>query len=1193
MRLFLGHLIPISLIFAPMKFRLLFFSKVVFSLALFLSANSSAQPVKINEVVSSNALFQDEDGDTPDWIELHNTSGLPVSLNGYSITDNKEDTTKWIFPDVVLGADEYLLVWASGKNRVTTGIPFTLINQGDIFQYIVPASSINDNWKLPGFNGSGWSEGATGIGYNDGDDATLVPTGTIAIFARKSFVIDDPGSINELILDIDYDDSFVAYINGREIGRANVNGSPPAYNATAFTGHEAEMYTGGSPNRYVISNASEVLVEGENVLAIQVHNLSSSSSDMTLIPCLSVISTSTIDYGIEPPEILQLKPYYLHTGFKISSSGETLYLYDSVGTLVDSLVVPPMTADVSFGVEPGSGNYLLYEPPTPGQPNEGNTYLGFITDTIQFSHQGGITDRFGLSLGPVEPPAEIRYTLDATEPNENSQVYSGPIDILTTTVVRAAIFRPDYLPSDTQSRTYILGNTSHVLPIVSLVSDPYNLFDEDYGMYALGTSYENSFPYFGANFWEDWERPISFTLYEPGGELGVSINAGAKIFGGWSRGNEQKSMAIYARGSYGFSSLDYPVFPDNPYQSYQALVLRNSGNDWLNVNMRDGVLTGLLKGSGIEHQAYRPSVTYINGEYWGIYNIREKINEHFLASKANVSADEVDLLEFNGDIIHGDNADYLQMLSFLNSNSLVNEANYEFIASKIDVDNFILYQVFQIYINNTDWPGNNIKYWRAAGGKWRWIVYDTDFGFGVWNRDDYWNNTLAFALESNGPGWPNPPWSTLLFRKLVANQEFRNAFVSRYADELNTRFLPRSINVHLDSLAAHIQPEIAAHYERWGSNYSTWQNNLNNMKYFANYRPAVARSHIISQFGLSGTHKLQVTNPITSFGSIQVNSINITQSEWEGVYFGGVPVKITAKPVPGYKFVSWTGSVQSDSRTLEINMTGDMALYANFMPEAIIDHDPIINEINYNSSLDRDTKDWVEIYNPNEVTLDLSGWTLKDSNDLNFFVLPAQSYIEPNDYMVICRDKVKFQSMYPKLENVVGDFDFGLSSTGDDVRLFNDSGELIDYVSYGVSSPWPTEPNGMGPTLELINPFVDNFLAANWQPLHPYGSPGKTNLTITAIEDDEIARQGVMQVYPTPFDSDLNIRLHVVAPTSVRITLHNINGSELALIYQGNVNKGEHLYTKTLKDLPSGIYLVRMISKAGDVQTIRTVRRRN
>ena len=249
----------------------------------------NAQTIRINEVVSSNSVYFDEDGDTPDWIELHNFGTQDVSLENWSISDDLSDLSKWNFPNITIPANDYLLLWASDKDRVQITTSRTLVNQGDLYNYLIPNSEPSSNWTDLNFNDSSWDSGPSGFGYADGDDTTLLPNGTLSVYLRKEFSVTNVDDIISLILDIDYDDAFVAYINGVEIARDNINGVPPPYNASTNQDHEAQIYNGGLPDRFSVPNFSSILVEGTNVLAIQAHNVSSTSSDFTIIPFLSAV----------------------------------------------------------------------------------------------------------------------------------------------------------------------------------------------------------------------------------------------------------------------------------------------------------------------------------------------------------------------------------------------------------------------------------------------------------------------------------------------------------------------------------------------------------------------------------------------------------------------------------------------------------------------------------------------------------------------------------------------------------------------------------------------------------------------------------------------------------------------------------------------------------------------------------------
>lgn len=1154
--------------------------------ALLFTTSLTAQSVQINEVVSSNSVLVDGDGDTPDWFELYNPTSNSINLLDWTITDDFDEFDKWRFPDLTLEGSAYVYIWASGKDKKNITTPRTLIKEGDLFRYLLPTSNVNNQWNQLDFDDGSWAFGESGFGYGDGDDMTTVPQGTRSVYLRKKFVIDDTDSVLDLLLDIDYDDAFVAYINGVEVARANINGNPPAYNATPPTDHEAQLYTGALPDRFQIDNPNTVLQNGENVLSIQAHNVSNTSSDMSIIPFLTVVFDGDSNEGVEPPAVLNLTKDRLHTNFKIASTNETLYLFDAAGVFVDSLQIQQLPPDISYGRALGNNDLVYFDVTTPGSPNGSVFYTGLSTDIIEFSHPGGKVDPFLLELSGVSSPATIRYTLDATLPNENSPVYVGSIPINDHTVVRARVFQNNFIPSTTASRTYLV-DISHELPVVSLVTDPANFFDTDSGIYVLGDDYDDNFPFFGANFWEDWERPVHFTLYETDGSIGTAFDGGTKIFGGWSRGNEQRSLSIFARNQYGIDEINYPLFPNLDYSTFQALVLRNSGNDWLNSMMRDGTLTGLMRGSGLDYQAYRPAATYINGEYWGFYNMREKINEHFLASKHQVHPDDVDILEFDGGVIHGDNEAYLDLINFVSNNSLSNSTNYETVADQINIDNFIIYQAAQIYFNNTDWPGNNIKYWRAKNGKWRWILFDTDFGFGVWNSNDYANNTIAFALETNGPGWPNPPWSTLLFRRLVQQTVFKNAFINRLADELNSRFLPDRVCEHIDTLSANISAEISPHYNRWGGNVAGWLGQVAAMKNFAEQRPYWLKQHVLSEFNLPDYHVLRIVNDDPSKGYVKVNRLFIKNNVWEGDYFEEVPVDVVAIPEPGYAFSHWSGGSTSVNAAIKVNLQSDITLVPHFEPNAT-EESIVINEINYRSHPDFDTDDWIELYNPNPYYLDVSNWELKDDDPTHSYFIPAGTVIEAEGFLVITRDIEQFKTFYPDVNTVIGDIDFGLSSSGDAVRIYDDQQLLQDEVFYLPNAPWPISANGQGATLELLHPTLDNSLAESWANVHANGSPGRPNFDVVgAVSDLEFAQ---LNYFPNPVNDEVHILFEIVEPMSLKGELYDVQGRLVKVFFEKRFDAGAYELREELGFLNQGVYFFELKSALGKNMTFQLVK---
>lgn len=1119
----------------------------------------TAQTIRINEIVSSNSVYFDEDGDTPDWLELHNYSSQDVSINGWSLSDDIDELDMWTFPDVTLAPNEYLLIWASKKDRSELSYSRTLINQGDSFQYLLPTSEPNSNWTAIDFDDSNWLQGFSGFGYSDGDDNTIIPSGTQSVFLRKTFTINALDDITSVILDIDYDDAFVAYINGIEVARANINGVPPPYNSGTIQDHEAQMYSGGKPDRFLVTDYSSILQEGENILTIQAHNINSNSSDFTIIPFLSAIFSTPNTSGINPPEILELTNNF-HTNFKVSSGSETVILTDTSGTIIDQIIAENLPPNTSIGISIDSGSLVSYLETTPGYENSSNEFLGAVQSEVVFSQEGGLIDGpIDLILSGNNSDEVIRYALGGEEPTETSPIYSNSIQINENTSVRARIFLDHYLPSSVYTKSYIIG-TNHDIDVMLLTTDPDNFFDEDTGIYVFGPNgtYDPNIPYYGANFWEDWERPIHFSFYENGTNNVAEFNAGVKIFGGWSRGqNGQRSLSLFARGQYGDSEFEHSFFDQLSYNEFQGLVLRNSGQDWMRSSMKDIMLTSLMRGSGMDFQEHTPVATYINGEYWGMYNLREKTNEHMLASKHNV--DDITLLTNYAEEVQGSNEEYLQLINYINSTDLSINENFEYVEQRVDLKQYVLYQASNIFFNNTDWPGNNIKFWKHPEGKWRWIMYDTDFGFGpFWNTSNYYENTLSFALEANGSDWPNPAWSTLLFRRLITNIGFRNQFINRYADELNTRFLSDNVNVHIDQIFTSIQPEINAHYERWKSdpsltnigvfigNIDEWVGYyVNEMKNFADNRPSFAKDHIKNQFNLPNYHPITISNPAISEGFVEVNeNLPIQESSWIGDYFETVPIQLTAIAASGFEFSHWSGDLSSTDETINISLVGAFEVIPNFTPTQTLD--PIvINEINYKSSDDFNANDWVELYNPNTSSVDLSNWQIKDDDDSHIFTIPSQTFIDAEGYLVFVKDAFDFSEVFPEITNYIGEIDFGFGSS-DAVRLFDANSVLQDEVYYQSDSPWPNCADETGNTLELISPDLDNSLPENWDCINTNGSPNAINSDTLSSDDLPIRN---VSIYPNPAQKTLYIS---GVTESFIIEIYSVMGQRVFIDYNTN-----------------------------------------
>lgn len=1176
------------------------FSLLTF-ITLFSFSSAVQSQVEINELMSSNQqTISDQDGDFPDWIEIFNPSETTVNLKGYGVSDDPEDPFQWTMPPFSLNPGEYLLLFASDKKIEGSEVYWeTVVREGDDTNYLVPSVPVDANWIQPGFDDSGWETGPFGIGYGDGDDNTETQSGIMSIFTRTNFSVEDVSKVADMVFHVDYDDGYIAYLNGTEIARANMNGEGPRpYNeATTDFVSDPLLINGQDPIAVPLNQFIHLLVEGENVLSIQVHNNSTTSSDMTLIPFLSLGYSEKREEtrGIAPETNLpESGVNYPHLNFKLSSEGETVVLTDSSGTMVDEVRFPAMNTDESYGrLENDFNSWVIFPEATPLEPNGTK---GFAERLIipELTNMGGFqssTHSVGFRDTTV---SNVYYTTDGNIPDENSALFEPPMTFSETTILRLRAVEEGRLSSDIQTHTYFVG-ANHDLPVISLVTEPNLLWSDEQGIYVEGTNgIEGNCAPGPRNWNQDWEIPAHMEFYDKENNHGFSSGIGTKVFGGCSRESPQKSLSVFFRGEYGNAELEYRLFEEKDIDTFQSFVMRNSGNDFGYTHIRDAMMKTLIQDdTDIDYQAYQPVVVYLNGEYWGIHNIREKINEHFISSNHGVDPDELDLIENNGFIKHGEGEAYSEFWQLLNASNPANQEDYEALLEFIDLENYIDYMAAQIFFANTDWPGNNLRYWRERkeSAKFRWIMYDTDFGFNLYggrppNRDVFPLVTDEDCSQCENPGWPSPPWSTLQFRKLLQSEIFEQKFINRFGDLLNTVFKPAYISATIDSLVGNIESEMPAHLDlisqsdgRWLGYRPNWQDNLNQIRDFGERRSYFIEDHIQNFFDVSG--RSPITVDISGEGGIvRVNRITPSIYPWTGEYFGDVPVEITAIPKPGFTFAGWSGDNSSTERILQVLPEEEPNLTANFEALSGSTSDLVINEIMYNAPDEEDPQDWIEFYNPNETSLNISGWIVKDEDDEHEFIFPDNTIISATGYLVVTQNQTDFHAIYENIETVIGDMSFGLGGGGDQVRLYNAVGNLVDSVEYDDADPWPTEADGSGYSLELKAVDLENTLAENWDASAQYlGTPGGENGIVTSAETEQELPNSITlsQNYPNPFNPSTVISYQLAGTSEVGLEVFDMLGRKVAtLINAERKAAGVHQVNFQAENLASGIYIYRL-----------------
>lgn len=597
-------------------------------LGMFFALGLTAQTLVLNEVVSSNSSgLEDEDGDRPDWVEIHNPTSESIELKGYGLSDKPEAVFRWKFPSVLLGPGRFLVVFASGKDR----------------------------------------------------------------------------------------------LSGR----------------------------------------------------------------------------------------------MLHTNFRLGADGEALLLTHRDGSILDRIELSALQANRSYGRHPQSGRWVFFDPPTPGASNT-SRFAESLLDPPSASHRTGRYDRpFDLQLFAAEPGSVIRYTLDGSDPSEDSLDYRGAIgvrdrtgdpDVLArisgtstnnqhtdgwkpprglvrkATVIRARVFREGALPSPDWYGTFVVGALpSTRLPIASLQIPAADLYDFDRGIYVLGrvfSDWRRSHPvepltgHTPANYTQRglaWQRAALLEWFEPGGRPAFEARVEIDIQGQSSRSFRQKSLGVKARSG----TMDYAFVPGlvrrgsgHPLASFRSFRLRNSGNDWAYSMFRDALCHRMMEGLPIDGQGYRPAVVFLNGEYWGIHNWREQHDADSLALHYGLDPRRIVICHGAGGLEEGPagaESAYRALLDFARTADLSREDRLQRLRGMMDVENFLLYQAGSIYLGNADWPHNNVRVWRDSAVSWPVVAEAGEKALG--------NERLGSGRQSGGMDVGDGCCSIAIWRSRIRGAE--------------------------------------------------------------------------------------------------------------------------------------------------------------------------------------------------------------------------------------------------------------------------------------------------------------------------------------------------------------------------------------------------------------------------------------
>ncbi|MEA1876944.1 MAG: CotH kinase family protein [Bacteroidota bacterium] len=607
----------------------------------------------------------------------------------------------------------------------------------------------------------------------------------------------------------------------------------------------------------------------------------------------------------------------LHTNFRLGKSGELVMLSNPGGQMIDQVEFQQQSEDISYGRQTdGSENWVFFQNPSPGTSNSGSTDI--VAALPDYSLESGFYEETQtLEISKQSVQAKVYYTIDGSIPTPNSAEYLTPLSFSQTTVVRALQTQSGYATSGISNLTIFI-NEATTLPVFSLITDPDNLFDEETGIYVKGKDYV--WGWGNGNFWQDWERPCFIQFWEADRKQKIEQGAGMKIAGALTRTASQKSLRFIARSEYGKKKFSYRFFEDKEISSFNEIVLRSSGNDWAKTMLADGLMASLVsRQMDIDYNAYRPAILFINGQYWGIHNIREKVGDDYLEENHRVDKDNIDLISQQHDVREGDFSAYSELITFVRGHDMSIEENYSFAKERMQIGEYISYYLTQVFYANHDWPAGNIKYWRPRRdeGKFRWILFDTDLAF-----TDFWKNSVEWVTD------PDPYYegSTDLFRGLMENAEFRNEFLSKMEYHLATTFSTERILHVIDSLQANIAPEMPRHIERWYGHhgwtfttsggvyletpwlesYESWSGFLQRFINFANERQDYMTSFLADYYDLGSPIRLSLELEPAGYGKIQFGKEWSIQSNTIVDLLSDQSVSIRAVENYSSSFTKWT-----------------------------------------------------------------------------------------------------------------------------------------------------------------------------------------------------------------------------------------------------------------------------------------------
>jgi len=712
----------------------------------------TACAVEISEAMAGNRSYLAQpDGTFPDWIELHNTAAEPQTLVGYYLTDSADNLMKWPLPQITLEPDGYAVILCDGKNTV-------------------------DQWGIhAGFSLSRYGETV----------ALVTPAGTAA--SELTVAPTEPD---------------------RSMTKEGISNQPTpgcANTAEHWLELTAEMAETDAPiqiwevmsanDRYFRQQNGEYYdwVELKNVSEQPVSLSACTLTDDADEPGKMALPDVTLQPGEIYPVLLKSET------FGLSADEDWLYLYDS-GALRDHVHLFQIPYGGSMGRMNGERGFFYFQQPTPDEENSGG--MRGISQTPESSLEAGVYAQAEPLLVELSAPGDIYYTTDGSWPDAGDTLYTQPLSLTQTTVLRVVAVEPGCLPSETVTLSYFL-NEGHALPVASLVANPEDIFGGASGIYV--------------HYYADLEKYANLSFFDENGSF--SQDCGLSMFGSMSRETcAKKSFKVLFRPRYE-GPLEYDLYADSDVDVFSSLVLR-AGQDYTSAIIREELMTSLADDASdsLLTQKHRYCVLYLNGEYFGIYSIKEHFSEDYYAAHAGVSPESVHVLRTTRVAESG--TDLYPTMTYAIGNDMTQDEHFQYVADRVDLESLADWLIFQTYCGNSDIL-NNCRYIRSSEGdnKWHYAFYDLDWTFLV-------HGNLTRSSLKAGTQF------AMLPRAVLRNPGFRDYFLQRLAYQLSTTLKAENVIARMDELAAQIRSEVPREREKWGSSPESWESSLQSMKTF-------------------------------------------------------------------------------------------------------------------------------------------------------------------------------------------------------------------------------------------------------------------------------------------------------------------------------------------------------------------------